>query len=100
MADDGSVWVGTDRHYVLTFTDGLWSRTRMPVPAKVEDEETGIEGDPDWSIWKVAAYSGAIEVTAHWWDELDGSDGIYDWHVYRTPVNAEPEAVSRPSEGL
>lgn len=40
VADDGSVWVGTDRHYVLTFADDRWSRSRVPVPAKVEDEES------------------------------------------------------------
>ncbi|MEO3787542.1 hypothetical protein ABGB12_29805 [Actinocorallia sp. B10E7] len=56
--------------------------------AKVEDEEWGIEGGPDWTIWGITTHDGAVEVTAHGYDDLDGSDGIYDWHVYGTSVSA------------
>ncbi|WP_344458219.1 hypothetical protein [Actinocorallia aurantiaca] len=93
VADDGSVWVGTDRPHVLVFADGVWSHSKVPVPVKVKDEASGIEGDPDWTIWGMTILDGVVEVTAYWFDELDGSDGIYDWHVYRTPVSAErPES--------
>ncbi len=89
VAADGSVWVGTDRPYVLILTDGIWSRSKMPIPTKVKDEASGLEGDPDWTIWGITTHDDTVEVTAYWYDDLDGSDGIYDWHVYRTSVNTK-----------
>ena len=56
---------------------------------EVSDAATADSKDA-WAL----SFEGGRTVLRSW------RDGIYDWHVYRTPVNAEPEAVSRPSEGL